>query len=302
MRRVAENKRKAEEVAREKAIRAHMQKLEYDALPKCPHGLPSDAQTWRDHYDRYHSEYHHPLRVQRLPTHCPQCVHEAHIKKQKEEAAKAAAVTAEAKRIAVERAVQRVRQAKIVFAKHIEEKTAKLRNDKAILNFVGLTEPAWTAETYYVRLEGAGKYVPVADGITVSPTSRPLLGEFVGKTPTPTQWATHFTDGLIPFLPVCPCCAKTTQMIAADIDRGGRPVSAEWPIYERHIYSVECNTHYKWIASTGKHYRHGAEWDPTDPEGIKAASVRRAAELAAAEAQMAELQAKIRRLKAYCAV
>jgi len=57
-------------------------------------------------------------------------------------------------------------------------------------------------------------------------------------------------------------------------------------------------THYKWEASTGKHYKHGVEWDPTDPDGAKAAAARRAAELATAEAQMAELQAKIQRLRA----
>lgn len=317
MRRIAENVRKAEEVAREKTIRAHMQKLEYDALPKCAHGLPSDAKTWLDHCARYHSEYYHSRSVPPWSTQCPQCVNEAHVKKQKEEADKAAAVAIEAKRITAERD----RQANIARAKHAEEKMARLQSDRTtLLNFVSLVEPAWTAETYYLRLEDGGKYVPIADGVHV--TGRPMLGE-LSKAPVPTQWATHFTDGLIPFLPICPCCAACTQMIAAATVSTTTNVT----IRERYIRSVECGecdadlqvsprvlkdtygnvlrvveyprrTHYKWEALSGKHYKNGVEWDPLDPDGAKAAAQSRAAELAAAEKQMAELQAKIQQLKA----
>lgn len=53
IRRIAENKRKAEEKEREKAILAHMRKLEYDALPKCIHGIPSDAKALNDYCEYY---------------------------------------------------------------------------------------------------------------------------------------------------------------------------------------------------------------------------------------------------------
>jgi len=336
MRRIAENKRKAEEEAREKVICAHMQKLEYDALPKCAHGLPSDAQTWLDHCERYdiyislHEKTRFKLRLMSVVqargaeaasqlnwpplVHCEKCVNDAHVRKQKEEAAKVAAITAEAKRITAERSAERDRQANIARAKHIEDKTAELRGDKTILNFVGLTEPVWTAETYYLRLEDGGKYVLIADGVNV--TVRPMLGE-LSKAPVPTHWATHFTDGLIPFLPICPCCAKPTQMIAAVTCQGYRLAKTLVTVRERYIRSVECNdynvslqvpptaltgasveTHYKWDALSGKHYKNDVEWNPLDPDGAKAAAQHRAAELAAAEKQMAELQAKIQQLKA----
>lgn len=317
--RIAENAHIAEVDAREKAIRAHMQKMEYDALPKCAHGLPNDAGTWRDHYERYHPLSAHPHRIRPFPiSHVPRCEHciqEALIRKQRADAEQAAAVAAEAARINAERAAEREREAKLARAKHIEEKTAELQNNTMILNFVGLEEPAWHAETYYLRRESAKKYVPIADGIHVvdhGGGGRPLLGNRVWKTPTPVQWATHFAEGLIPFLPVCPCCDKPTQMVAARMDRGGedRDIvgNTERPLYERYIHVVICNSdmHYGWEASSGKHYKNGVKWDPKgpkvpkgpkDPEGAKAAIERRVVELAAAEAQMAKLQAKIQRLR-----
>lgn len=159
-----------------------------------------------------------------------------------------------------------------------EEKTAELRGDRTILNFVGLVEPACTAETYYLRVEDTDKYVPIAEGLG---GSRPLIGELL-KAPVPTQWATHFTDGRIPFLPVCPCCSNPTQMIAAVTVHETSIPNTRMTVRERYIRSVECNDynvslqvpptpltgasvtrfHYKWDASSGKHYKNGMEWDP----------------------------------------
>lgn len=192
-----------------------------------------------------------------------------------------------------------MRLQKIQIAKMVEEKSTALKKNKAILNFTGLYESVWTAETFYLRQDGIGKYVPVADSLQML-VPRYLIGQYVGSLITPTQWTTHFTDGLIPFLPACPCCAKPTRIQAAAMDRNGQPTPAEWPNYVYHIDAVYCDysaEHYRWVASSNKHYKNGSEWDPMDPDGVKAAALRHAAELATAEKQMAELQKKIQRLK-----
>ena len=101
--RIAENKHKKEVDAREKAIRAHMQRLEYCALPKCAHGLPNDAGTWRDHYERYHPLSAHPHRIRQFSIphvpRCGKCEYERRVRKQREEADRAEAILVEARRI-----------------------------------------------------------------------------------------------------------------------------------------------------------------------------------------------------------
>jgi len=101
--RIAENKHNAEVSAREKAIRAHMQRLEYYALPKCAHGLPNDAGTWRDHYERYHPLSAHPHRIRQFSLshvpRCGKCEYERRVRTQREEADRAEAIAVEARRI-----------------------------------------------------------------------------------------------------------------------------------------------------------------------------------------------------------
>ena len=303
MRRIAENKCKAEDAAREKAIYEQMKKIEYDALPKCAHGRISDNNALIDWVSKYGP----------MSAGCEGCVMEAKLRKQKLEAEKAAAeaVIAQQKRAAELAEEERRRQSQM--AMMIEDKTITLKKNSAILNFVGFNGGDMKEETFYLRLDGIGKYVPVADGIRMvthsghAATPRSLIGEHIGVSATPTQWATHFTDGLIPFLPVCPCCHKPTRMEAARIDRMGYVAPVGWPSFEWHIDSVYCDGHYKWIAATGKHFNwkmyadksgyNWVEWDPKDPDGSKAAEAKKLADIAAMEAQVAALQAKIADMK-----
>jgi hypothetical protein len=297
LRRIAENKRKAEEALREKNIQEEMKKIEYDALPKCLHGVPNDYKSWNyfcETYKKYEIHRGGTSTIQRIPT-CTKCMKDAEIKQKKEDDDKAAAEAAEAMRIKVAADLEQSRVAKIARDKTIEETTNKFKANKNILNFTHLWEDPWYAETIYLQREGINKYVPIAYGINCP--QRFLLGDFVSVCPTPTQWETHFKDGLIPFLPVCLHCLKPTQMKAAPIIYlRGTPQG--WPHSERYIDNVYCEDgHYKWIASSGKHYRGEKEWDPTDPDGSKAAAIKRAAEISSAEKQIAELQARIQELK-----
>ena len=118
LRRIAENKRKAEEALREKAIQEQMKKIEYDALPKCLHGTPNDYTSSKYFCETYKCD------PRRFST-CTKCIEEAGIKQKKEDEEKARARAAEAMQIKVAADLERSRLAKIARDKTIEENTNK---------------------------------------------------------------------------------------------------------------------------------------------------------------------------------
>lgn len=131
----------------------------------------------------------------------------------------------------------------------------------------------------------------------------------------PAEWATHYEEGKIPFLPVCPTCGKPPSIhkwAGSTPDR------------------VECIEHYKWEVATDKHFKWEAYpppvaptgwnhhlpnpallvnynyrtvtgrwvvWDPKDPDGAIAAKALQDKKLMEAEAELARLQARISELK-----
>jgi hypothetical protein len=128
---------------------------------------------------------------------------------------------------------------------------------------------------------------------------------------TPTSWNSHFTLGLIPFLPQCPVCSKQS-VINMSYNTAG--ISTPTNI----VQSVSCPTHYMWKPSTNLHYKltlhvnptiydtYGRVispymspyyietlWDPLDPDGSIAEKTRKDAEIASIVHQIVTLQAKL---------
>jgi hypothetical protein len=131
----------------------------------------------------------------------------------------------------------------------------------------------------------------------------------------PTEWASHYEEGKIPFLPVCPTCGKPPSIhkwAGSTPDR------------------VECIEHYKWEVATDKHFKWEAypppvapagwnpnlpnpallvnynyrtvtgrwvAWDPKDPDGAIAARALQDKKLVEAEAELARLQAQVANLR-----
>jgi hypothetical protein len=148
---------------------------------------------------------------------------------------------------------------------------------------------------------------------------------------TPNSWNSHFTLGLIPFLPQCPVCSKQS-VINMSYNMAG--ISTPTNI----VQSVSCPTHYIWKPSTNLHYKitqsagvrcppcdmygrifdftgrliptmtcnglvnytyitppHNIEtlWDPLDPDGSIAEKTRKDAEIASIVHKIVDLQAKL---------
>jgi len=299
MRRISEAKQKDEEAKREKSILDTMKAIEYEALPKCAHGVVSDVKAYAEYSKKYK---HHAVAHG-----CLSCHEEWRLQKEKEVAEKAAAEAriAEAKR-AVEFAEQQ-RQHDIAIQKLRADKTLSLNQNSAVLNFTGFNGSDRNETVVYLRKDGDRKYVPIQESLDVHPQS--LLGiepssdtDGISTVTTPTNWATHFTEGLIPFLPICPFCSDETVMHAVKGEsmwRGTNWGQRMHTCYKNYIDNVQSKCgKYKWVAETGKHYKNGAEWDPSDPDGSKAAHTKRIADIATMEAQVAAFQAKIAEMKA----
>jgi hypothetical protein len=298
LRRIAESKQKDEEAKREKAILETMKAIEYEALPKCAHGVVSDMKAYFDYSKKYE-----PYTVGHV---CTSCQEEWRQQKEKEVADKAAteAHIAEAKR-AYEYAELK-RQQDIAIQKLRADKTLALNQNSAVLNFTGFNESDRHGTIVYLRKDGDRKYVPIQESLDVAPQS--LLGiepssdtDGISTVTTPTHWATHFTEGRIPFLPICPFCSDETVMHAVKGEsmwRGTHWGQRMHTCYKNYIDNVQSKCgKYKWVAETGKHYKNGAEWDPLDPDGAKATDAKRLADIAAMEADIAKFQAKIAEMK-----
>lgn len=299
VRRIAEAKQKDEEAKREKSILDTMKAIEYEALPKCAHGVVSDMKAYAEYSKKYE---HHVVRHG-----CLSCQEECRLQKEKEVAEKAAAEAriAKAKR-AVELAEQQ-RQHDIAIQKLRADKTLSLNQNSAVLNFTGFNGSDRHETVVYLRKDGDRKYVPIQESLDVHPQS--LLGiepssdtDGISTVTTPTHWTTHFTEGLIPFLPMCPFCSDETVMYAVKGEsmwRGTNAGARMHTCYKNYIDNVQSKCgKYKWVAETGKHYKNGSEWDPSDPDGSKAAHAKRVADIATMEAQVVALQAKIAEMKA----
>ena len=114
----------------------------------------------------------------------------------------------------------------------------------------------------------------------------------------PESWATHYEEGKVPFLPICPTCKRTPRV---------------------HVDGhVECAEHYKWDPLTDKHSMwkrmpprdpslppsmmfvpsgYWVAWDPKDPDGAIAARAAKDKQIAEAEEQIRKLQAQIAELR-----
>jgi len=120
--------------------------------------------------------------------------------------------------------------------------------------------------------------------------------------PVPAAWASHYDLGMIPFLPVCPTCAKATEMHRRAFG-GGHYQGGQ----------VECSGHYKWEATTDQHFRwekmpprptfpgqmhfgspwpegRWVLWNPRDPDGSRAAAAAKEAKAVSIRKQIAELE------------
>jgi len=115
----------------------------------------------------------------------------------------------------------------------------------------------------------------------------------------PTEWNDDYSKGILPFLTQCPSCKKQNTIYFKPT--GSHDDSGAY--YSSVINTVQCS-HYKWEGS--KHYKfivhsnlyhQWVEWDPSDPDGSKAAEAKRLADIADLEAQVVALQLKIAGLK-----
>ena len=134
-----------------------------------------------------------------------------------------------------------------------------------------------------------------------------------GSIIIPTSWKDDYAEGKLPFLIQCPVCSKQNKIV---FKRTGQTQYEMY--YSKYISEVTCNErqHYMWNPQTNKHHKwalfpdrrfaninecHNSgfykEWDPKDPDGEKAKSLRRDAKIKSIEAQILELHAEIARLK-----
>jgi hypothetical protein len=142
---------------------------------------------------------------------------------------------------------------------------------------------------------GDEKFLEVS---TVSPLHgvTPAFSEYMTTMKVPEAWASHYEEGRLPFLPVCPTCGKANYIRKCALEGGGNTIG-----------DVECWEHYRWNPDNNQHYKwarmpprpvyvgfypdgHWVLWDPKDPDGSKAAQ-------AAKDKQIAEKEEKIRKLQ-----
>ena len=135
-----------------------------------------------------------------------------------------------------------------------------------------------------------------------------------GSMIIPTSWKDDYTEGKLPFLIHCPVCSKQNKIAFKLIAQDGNGTQ----YFSKYIKEVTCieRHHYMWDPQTNKHHKwalfpdrrfaninecHNSgfykEWDPKDPDGEKAKSLRRNAKIKSIEAQILELHAEIARLK-----
>lgn len=137
-----------------------------------------------------------------------------------------------------------------------------------------------------------------AEGSIQRAHDQPRLGYVEPFLLIPESWATHYEEGKVPFLPVCPTCKKTPRI---------------------HVDGhVECAEHYKWDPLTDKHTLwkrmpprdpslppsmmfvpegYWVAWDPKDPDGAIAARAAKDKQIVEAEEQIRKLQAQIAELR-----
>ena len=145
---------------------------------------------------------------------------------------------------------------------------------------------------------GDEKFLEVS---TVSPLHGviPAFSVHMTTMKVPEAWASHYEEGRLPFLPVCPTCGKATSMNKGGIGFGG---------------TVTCWEHYKWDADNGAHYKwarmpprpvyvgnyvngYWVLWDPKDPDGVKAAKAAKDKQIAEKEEQIRKLQEELMSLR-----
>jgi len=333
IRRLEENKRMAEQKIREAAILAKMRELEYDALPKCKHGNVADERLHIEHLIKYNVLIQHPRGVYAYASKysCGECIIE--IKEAAEEKAKAEAekAKAEAKLLKDKEEAEkweRWRQAQEAHKAAMKKRVEELKIMKDVVNACDFDET--THDTHYLIRRNNP-----ALGVIYMPVKEILGGTLCyilrdnNNVAVPAVWNTHYEDGLIPFLPVCPVCKKQTEMCSPNRNTGNPQAG---PNYGPDIDRVECYGHYSWDAKTNTHKKQtviqqhvqratsetrcsgGAivhvykmvlenvpvmkDWDPKDPDGSKAAEAAKQKQIADLERQVAELQTKIANLKA----
>lgn len=321
IRRLEESKRIAEQKIREATILAKMRDLEYDALPKCKHGNVADARLHVEHLIKYkilQPTLHLSYAMQYVCEECAKEIKEAEAEKAKAEAerAKAEANLLKAKEEAEK--WERWRQAQEAHKAAMKKRVEELKTKNDVVNACDFDET--TKDTHYLLSQSNPAlgviYMPVRE--ILGGTLYYLLRDD-NNVAVPTSWNTHYDDGLIPFLPVCPVCKKQNLMLS-----NGNAV---------HIHSVFCSDHYYWDAKTNTHkkqtviqqhvqratsevvcYQGGGnmpvyksvlenvpvmkDWDPKDPDGSIAAEAAKQKQIADLERQVAELQRKIATLKA----
>ena len=346
-RRLEENKHIAEQKIREATILAKMKELEYDALPKCKHGNVADAMLRVEHLIKYNV-----LHLDRQVAHyyaarytCAECtkeIQEAEAEKAKVEAEKAKAEAKLLKDKEEAEKWERWRQGQEALKAAMKKRVEELKTKNDVVNACDFDET--TYETRYLKRNVhptlGTSYWPMGEKIGVQPYhligSKSIPGvnngslSHTAKYSTPIEWNTHYDDGLIPFLPVCPVCMKQTEMCSPHGNTGNPQAG---PNYGPNIDRVECYGHYTWDATTNIHkkqtfqqqhvqkwtpevvcYPGGGnmpvyksvlenvpvmkDWDPKDPDGSIAAEAAKQKQITDLEHQVAELQTKIADLKA----
>jgi hypothetical protein len=122
--------------------------------------------------------------------------------------------------------------------------------------------------------------------LNVTPYSgvTPALPEHTTTLQIPESWASHYEEGRLPFLTICPTCGKVPAIRKLRLhDSIGNACG--------HTMDVECWEHYRWNPDNNQHYKwvrlppqpayrvsyqfrpdgHWVLWDPKDPDGTKAA-------------------------------
>jgi hypothetical protein len=133
-----------------------------------------------------------------------------------------------------------------------------------------------------------------------------LMSYAPNHIPVPASWATHYEHGKTPFMSTCPTCGKRPVMHT----RYSMPNSGG-------IYNgghVECAEHYKWEPANNQHFKwekipprphmpgqmyfgppwpegRWVLWDPSDPDGSRAAAAAKEAKAASIRKQIADLEA-----------
>jgi hypothetical protein len=138
----------------------------------------------------------------------------------------------------------------------------------------------------------------------------PALPEHATTFQIPAAWASHYEEGRLPFLTICPTCGKAPAIRKLRIhDSIGNACG--------HTMDVECWEHYRWNPDNNQHYKwvrfpprpahttscgfrpdgHWVLWDPKDPEGVKAVKAAKDKQIAEKEEQIRKLQEELLSLR-----